>query len=106
MLGYVVEVAAPDTVAVGQSFTVTVTTTGPNGCWRKDHTEVSGDGLVAVISPYDFDRRDEDPNTACHQAVVYPEHTAELRFDAPGAATIRVRGRDGTGRELGVVVEP
>jgi hypothetical protein len=105
VLGSVVNVDAPDTVGVGQSFTVTVTTTGPNGCWRKDHTEVSVDGLEATITPYDFDEREADPHRACHNAVVYPEHIVELRFDAAGTAVLRVLGREGTGRDVTVVVE-
>ena len=106
VLGHVTDVTAPDTVAVGQLFTVTVTTTGPNGCWRSESTEVEVDGLSAVITPYDVDEAEANPGIACTQAIVYFDHEAELRFDSPGTAGIDVQGRDGTDRQLDVVVEP
>ena len=106
VLGHVTDVTAPDTVTAGQLFTVTVTTTGPDGCWRKASTEVEIDGLSAVIRPYDVDEAEATPGIACTQAIVHLEHEAELRFDSTGTAGIEVRGRDGSDRRLDVVVEP
>ena len=103
VLGRVSAVEAPDTVQVGQPFAVTVTTTGPDGCWRKERTEASVRGLTATISPFDVDT--QGYGVACTQAVVEIIHTAELTFAEAGAGVISVRGRDGTDRDLGIVVE-
>lgn len=100
VLGRVSAVEAPDTVEVEQRFGVIVTTWGPNGCWRKERTDVTVRGLTATIAPYDV-----DTGGMCTHAPVEITHTAELSFAQTGVGVIRVRGRDGTGRELSVVVE-
>lgn len=102
VLGGVQAVEAPATAQASQPFTVTVTTGGPNGCWKKERTEVSSRALTATITPYDVEARGE--NSACTQAPVAITHTAELTFTRAGTGVVTVRGRDGTGRELNVVV--
>lgn len=100
VLGWVSAVEAPDTIHADQPFTVTVTTTGPDGCWRKERTEAAVDGLTATITPYDV-----DTGGLCTQSPVDITHAVELTFREVGVGLIRVIGRDGTGEELSVVVE-
>lgn len=103
VLGRVRAVEAPDSIDTGERFTVTVTTSGPDGCWKKERTEVSVSGLTAMIAPYDVDTA--RPGISCTTAVVEIMHTAEVTFARAGAGLIRVRGRDGTDKELSVVVQ-
>jgi hypothetical protein len=79
---------APSAVTAGQSFNVTVSTFG-NSCVSAAGADVAIDGLTARITPYDFVRDDE----GCLDIGLYFPRTVQLRFDQPGTATIRVRGR-------------
>jgi hypothetical protein len=103
VLGGVRSVEAPAAVQAGQPFTVVVTTGGPDGCWKKERTEVSNREMSATITPYDVEERGR--NTGCTQAPVDITHTAELTFGRMGTGVITVRGRNGTGRELSVIVD-
>lgn len=100
VLGRVSAVEAPETAQVDQRFLVSVTTTGPDGCWRKERTEAAVSGLTATITPYDI-----DTGGVCPQSPVEITHTVELTFAEGGVGTISVEGRDGSGRDLSVVVE-
>lgn len=81
-------ITAPDTVTAGQPFQVTITTTGPNGCWRAAGAEKSVQGNLATITP--FDRVEGE---VCTQALVSLPRSVEVRFDIRGEATIRAYGR-------------
>ena len=87
--------AAPEAVQAGVPFEVTVTTRDSRSCTRPSGAEVQyreePDGPVAEITPYDLLREGEGVVcTADHYA--FPR-TVTLQFDAPGEATLRVRGR-------------
>lgn len=96
------DITMPDTVQVGQDFTVTVRTIGPTGCWEWYDTVVGVTDLTATIHPYDLVRSGGD--LACTQAIVEIMHTETLTFDQTGVAQIEIIGRDGTA-ERSVVVE-
>lgn len=81
-------ITAPDTVTAGEPFQVTITTIGPNGCWRADGAEKAVQGNLATITP--FDRVEGE---VCTQALVSLARSVEVRFDARGEATIRAYGR-------------
>jgi hypothetical protein len=81
-------ITAPDTVTAGQPFQVTVTTVGPNSCWRVASTELASQPSVATITPFD-----RVIDGICAQALVSLQHTAQVRFDVRGEATIRAYGR-------------
>jgi hypothetical protein len=86
---------APDTVAAGATFAVTVTTLGYNSCWQAAGADVARDPQRARIVPYD-----RIVGHACFHALVELPRTVELRFDAPGTATLIVEGRtDGPKRQ-------
>lgn len=104
-LGLVTDVLAPDSVAAGELFTVTVVTSGPNTCWGKERTDVESGRRSATITPYDYNQRDEDPHAVSGQAPPRIEHSVALEFDQTGTGTITIRGRDGTGREISIAVE-
>jgi hypothetical protein len=81
---------APDTVAVGQAFTVTVTTLG-NSCTRADGAEVEtdpADPLLRIVRPYDRHRT----TGICHDIGMTFPRDVELRFDQAGEAVVRVVG--------------
>jgi hypothetical protein len=79
---------APDTVTAGQPFQVTVTTVGPNSCWRVAQTELAMQPSLATITPFD-----RVIDGICAQALVSLPHTVQVRFDVPGEATLRAYGR-------------
>ena len=81
-------ITAPDTVTAGQPFQVTITTTGPSGCWRAAGAEKAVQGSLATITP--FDRVEGE---VCTGALVSLPRSVELRFDTRGEATIRAYGR-------------
>ena len=82
-------ISAPATVRAGQTFQVTITTFG-GGCERAGGTRVSVQGSVATISVYDFTVA--GPAVSCTAMLKRLPRTVDLRFDAAGAATIRVEG--------------
>jgi hypothetical protein len=99
--------AAPDTVAAGAPFTVTVTTFGSSSCTRADGAELEVRGLVAEIVPYD---RELTGDVACTDDLRPFPRDVTVSFAAPGQATVRVLGRGlGGGAsvlEARVVVRP
>lgn len=102
-IGYpdMLSIYTPDSVAVGQVFTVTIRTLGASGCWREDGTDVGVSDLAATVTPYDEYRSVR--GTSCSLAVVELTHTAELQFRQKGQATIRFRGRDGSAQRTVLV---
>jgi len=79
-------IAAPDTVAVGEPFQVSVTTYG-GGCTSQGDTRVRVDGRSADITPYDINR----PGI-CIDILNHFEHTASLAFPDPGTIRISFHG--------------
>lgn len=86
----------PGTVAVGETFTATITTIGPSPCWESDGAEVAVDGLVAQITPWDAVAWDQ----ACAGVLVALPRTVSLRFTEPGQGVIRVFGRRVVGEDV------
>ncbi len=76
----------PDSAAAGQAFTVTVITIG-DGCYQPGDTQVTVDGNVAVIVPYDIVKG----YNACISVAISLEHQASLQFNTTGDAQVIVR---------------
>jgi hypothetical protein len=87
----VATIDAPDTVAVGASFTTVVTTAGLSGCYEAAGAQTRVEGAVATITPYDRLIGDED--TLCLLIVEHFPRNVKVRFDQPGEAILRVEGR-------------
>lgn len=96
------DITVPDTVQAGEAFTVTVRTLAPNGCWRKDRTEVRVSGLIAQVTPYDIYRVERDEN--CTAEPVSITHTATVTFGSAGDGRVDILGREGTA-SLPVLIE-
>lgn len=88
-----VHVEVPASAARGESFVVKVRTYG-GGCIAKGDTEVRSEGLSARVTPYDWEVVRLPANTACTADLRLYEHSATLRFDQPGTATVLVQGRE------------
>lgn len=82
---------APDTVEAGTAFPVTITTYG-GGCERAGGAEVRFAGDTATVTVYDYTRAGPPPQ-ACPDILRYMPRSVTLRFDRPGEAVLRVRGR-------------
>jgi hypothetical protein len=81
-------IAAPAEASLGRSFSVTISTFG-DSCVRAAGADVTIDGLVATITPYDMI---VSTGTCLDYLKAYPR-AVELKFTQAGAATIRVKGR-------------
>jgi hypothetical protein len=92
------QVTVPATAPRGEPFTVTVITHG-GGCLSQGPTRVRIHGTTAEVRPYDVDNGSD----ICTADVEMYEHTATLRFDQPGTATVRVHGRQLPGGDAVVV---
>lgn len=79
---------APTTVGVGQTFNVTVTTLGLNGCYRSGGADVALSATQATIRPYDL-----IGSGSCTVGDVLLPRTVAVHFDAPGTAKIVVEGQ-------------
>lgn len=88
------QVTVPATAPRGEPFTVSVITHG-GGCLSRGPTRVRTRGTTAEVRPYDID----DGGTVCPANVAQYEHTATLRFDQPGPATVRIIGTGYPGPE-------
>jgi hypothetical protein len=91
-------VTVPATAQRGEPFTVTVITQG-GGCLQRGPTRVSIRGTTADVRPYDV----HNGERVCPADVQPYEHTATLRFNEPGTATVRVHGRGMPGGEMVVI---
>ena len=80
----------PDTVTASVPLTMTFKTSG-GGCHRGGDTEVSVDGRLAVVTPYDF-VTDWD---VCNLILKLFAHKATVVFDEPGTAVIVLRHSGG-----------
>jgi hypothetical protein len=81
----------PASVAVGQIFEITVTTSG-GGCERAGDASVVLGESVADVMVYDMTVATL-PNVACTMIYKTMPHTAKLRFTKAGEAVVRVWGR-------------
>lgn len=88
------QVSVPQSAPRGEPFTVEVVTHG-GGCLSKGPTRVRTGGMSADVRPYDRDSGGD----VCPADVALYRHTATLRFDQPGTATVRIHGRGEPGRE-------
>jgi len=86
---------APAQASLGQSFSVTVSTFG-NSCVTAAGADVTIDGLVATITPYDV-----VVGGVCLEYLKAYPRVVQLSFGQAGAATIRVNGR--SDYQLGLV---
>jgi hypothetical protein len=77
----------PVSVARGAAISIRVRTYG-NGCTSMARTDVRVQDRHVVIAPMNS----ELTGTACTDQLVSIDHTAEVRFDTPGAVTVEVRG--------------
>ena len=84
-------VLAPSSVAVGERFVVTITTTG-SGCDRLGDTGVLLGERDAVIMAYDFTSANR-PGVACTMIFKMLKREVPLTFQHPGDVVIRVWGR-------------
>jgi hypothetical protein len=80
-------IEAPAEASPGQAFTVTVSTFG-NSCVTAAGADVTIDGLVATITPYDVVTTD----VVCLDYLKAYPRAVRLSFAEAGAATIRVKG--------------
>ncbi len=95
--GDTAQIAAPDSVARGAPFEVSVETFG-GGCTRTTaRTEIRITGLVAEIRPYNETRR----GGACTDDILILTHRTSVQFEQSGVALVRVlaeqRPMPGTG---------
>ena len=99
-------VVVADTVHVGVPFLATVTTFG-GACDQPDGADVSTNGLLANVTPYELL---PGPGTVCIAVLRASPRSIELTFAAPGTGVVRFHGRrfDGSGVTLQreVVVRP
>lgn len=77
----------PAVAQAGADVEVTVYTYGDDCTWAK-RTDVEVRGLNAVIRPFDESAVD----SFCGDVVLRYPHTASIRFEQPGTATITVFG--------------
>lgn len=95
-----IQITVPDSVARGETFTVSVMTF-VGGCLEPGNTETEINELEATIRPYDIDTT--RPRYPCTADIAFHPHTAELRFDASGEAQIRFVGlREGLEHPEGI----
>jgi hypothetical protein len=83
---------APDTVAAGVPFTVTVRTYG-GGCIDRGDTEVGVAGQTVEVRPFDVFQTDLPDNYYCPSVLVFYTHTASVRLDHSAVVTLRAIGR-------------
>jgi hypothetical protein len=81
------KVTVPATAERGQPFEVKVITVG-GGCVSEGPTRTRTQGMTAEVRPYDV----HNGSVVCTADVRLFEHTATLRFDTPGTATVRIVG--------------
>ena len=90
--GSPVQIVLPATARVEEPVAVSVTTYG-SGCAQKGDTQVSVSAQVAELRPYDL----YDEESDCPDILRTFVHEAEVIFEQPGTATLRVHGRTSDG---------
>lgn len=96
-----VQVTVPDSVSAGNRFSVRVTTYG-GGCSKQGPTDVKTNGLLAVVRPFDYDVA-ANSNVICPSILTFYKREAVVTFARPGAATVRIYGRQEPGEDPLVV---
>jgi hypothetical protein len=99
--GAAVEVDAPSTVRAGEPLTVRVATFG-DGCSAAGGDDVVVQGLEADVLPWELDHSGEKID--CPDLLRTFHHSATVRFQHPGMATVRINGRRLPGDEPVVVM--
>ena len=95
---------APDTVAAGVPFEITVTTDG-GGCHvRADGVEVDAGGEAVELRPYDIVRVPVSDRAACTAILLHFPRTATVVLAEPGRRLLRVVGGRGPTPESDPVV--
>jgi hypothetical protein len=92
--GTTVVIEAADTVQAGVAFGVTVNTFGSSSCVRAERLDVTVDGAVARLTPYD---RVAPSNVACTEDFGSHPHTGTVTFATPGDAVLEAVGKAGSG---------
>ncbi len=88
VVGYLgTEPEIPDTVTASVPLTITFSTTG-GSCHRGGETEVSVDGMSALVTPFDFVKVGDIDCTLVAESF---EHEATVVFDDPGTTLIVLR---------------
>jgi hypothetical protein len=103
-------VELPASVRVGEMAVVRFTSFG-GGCISQDGTEAAVSGLTAEVRPYRTEPSELPPNTACTADLRIHQNVAELRFEEPGRARVRIVGVARPGDrpvvlERGLLVKP
>ena len=80
----------PNEVQAGVPFEVTVRTFG-GGCTEAGDMEQEVTDNLAVLKPYDLNIT-PGRNVVCPSIITRPGHTAQITFEQPGPATIKVEG--------------
>jgi len=80
----------PGTIRAGETFQATVITYGSSSCTHADGADVQQSASLAEITPYDLWA---SAYAVCTEDLHSFPRSVSLRFDAPGDAVIRVRGR-------------
>jgi hypothetical protein len=83
-------IEAPDTVRLGLAFDAIVNSFGSSSCTTPDGVKLTLEPAVARVIP--FDRVPADNSVACTADISPRPHPVELRFTAPGTATIVAEG--------------
>jgi hypothetical protein len=92
----VVTLTAPAHVAAGEDFVVTVQTVGSSNCTRTERTDLSMDGSLARLVPYD---QVPAGGAACFRDLRPFVHSHAVRLAVPGPASLRIVGSFGQGAE-------
>lgn len=87
--GRPISVTVPETVEVGETFSVTVVTYG-NGCIDAGETDVRLEPQRAEIRPYDYN---VTPGRPCDDTLNRYEHAATVIFTKEGEAEVVVYGQ-------------
>ena len=82
-------IVVPDTVAVGEAFSVIVYSIGINGCWGPDGQDDTVAVRIIEVTPYDL----HSGADACTEILSFLPHEETFTVDQPGEWTIRARGR-------------
>ena len=97
----------PTAVTEGEPFDITVTTSGSSDCRRALGANVEIEASVATVTPRDLFPAGK---TTCYRDLAGYPRIVRLEFDAPGTATVRIRGRASNGEiifiERTLTVEP
>lgn len=86
--GYPADVTVPDTVPVNTPASIAVRTYGGGCIFATAFEDVSVEGLLAVVEPYDS----VHVARACRANLRIFGHIAQVQFGQQGTATVRVVG--------------